>query len=136
MLSEGSEFSDIDIGELERQLKKVKKYLEDRNVYVNTYPKDLSKENIRAYFSSDWDNLSDQKKGCIFTWIVSEVNAEGNVSTCHPFYDLTLGNVYNQSIVDIWNGSEYKKLRQYVKRRMLPICPACCFYYNEKPVGL
>lgn len=136
MLREVSDFSDIDISKLSRQLKNTKEYLEGKNIYVNTYPKDMSKENIKAYFSPDWDHLSNRKKGCIFTWIVAEVNAEGNVTTCHPFYDLTLGNVYNQSLIDIWNGSEYKKLRQYVKKQMLPICPACCFYYNEKPVGV
>ncbi|NVM16258.1 MAG: SPASM domain-containing protein [Candidatus Lokiarchaeota archaeon] len=49
---------------------------------------------------------------------------------CHVFYDLVLGNLYEKSITEIWNGKKYKKFRDYMEsNKFMPICPECCILY-------
>ncbi len=73
------------------------------------------------------------KNRCSFPWISTEVSARGDVTSCHAFYDLTLGNVNQQSLGEIWRGRAYERYRGYLRRHLLPICQACCLFYNEKP---
>jgi hypothetical protein len=58
---------------------------------------------------------------------------EGDVTSSHAFYDLSLGNVYTSSIVEIWRGEPYRRYRNYLRKHLLPICQSCCLFYNEKP---
>jgi len=46
---------------------------------------------------------------------------------------LTLGNVNESSIGEIWRGERYAKYRNYLRKNLLPVCQSCCLFYNEKP---
>ncbi|MEI7024450.1 radical SAM protein [Paenibacillus sp. y28] len=132
-ISDPARFSEIDPAELARQLKRIEQHCGERQMYFNAYPKVISEENIRNYFTANWHKVTNMKKRCVFPWISTEVNARGEVTSCHNFYDLTLGNVYEQSLKEIWNGQRYKEYRDYLRKNLFPICPGCCLYYNEKP---
>jgi hypothetical protein len=75
-------------------------------------------------------------KRCSFPWISTEVSARGDVISGHAFYDLSLGNVYTVRIIDIWRGERYAQYRNHLRKSLLPICQACCLFYNEKPPWL
>jgi radical SAM protein with 4Fe4S-binding SPASM domain len=127
------QFQSIDAAELARQLKQIEQYCRETGKYFNAYPKVISEENIRHYFQAEWSKVTNMKKRCVFPWISTEINARGDVTSCHNFYDLTLGNVNEQGIKDIWNGPRYKEYRDYLRKQLFTICPGCCLYYNEKP---
>lgn len=128
-------FADMDFTLLARQIERIATRCQERGLYLNTYPKVMSADNIRKYFSADWFSMSRVKKRCSFPWISTEVSARGEVTSCHAFYDLSLGNVYRDSIVDIWRGEPYTRYRRYLRRNLFPICQSCCLFYNEKPPG-
>jgi radical SAM protein with 4Fe4S-binding SPASM domain len=132
-VNDPSIFSDMDFGLLARQIESITAHCRARGLYLNTYPKELSEDNIRKYFSADWFSMSRVKKRCSFPWISTEISARGDVTSCHAFYDLSLGNVYDSSILDIWRGERYTRYRKYLRKSLLPICQSCCLFYNEKP---
>ena len=132
-----TEFDEIDYAELERQLTRIIEYCALNHIYLNQYPKDVSAENLRKYFSANAQSMSTVKTRCIYPWLSTEVNARGDVTSCHAYYDLSLGNIYEQSLLEIWSGPKYKEFRKYLKKNLLPICTGCClFYYDESLTNL
>ena len=61
-------------------------------------PRTLEVSNIRNYFTANWDAMSDRRSRCGVPWIAAEISARGDVTPCHTFYDLTIGNIYEQSL--------------------------------------
>jgi MoaA/NifB/PqqE/SkfB family radical SAM enzyme len=126
-----NDFKSIDIPELIRQINNVKKYCEDNNIYFIAYPKTIEHENIKSFYSADFQNMKDKIRFCSFPWAYAEINALGEVSSCHTFYDLPTGNVNKEGIVEIFNGEIYKKIQKYLKKQLFPICTACSRYYRD-----
>lgn len=138
MVWDSTEFNRIDVPEVIRQLKSVEAQCKKTNTGLITYPRTIQEENFRNYFLGRFQNMIDKKSRCSLPWIYTEINANGDVSPCHAFYDLTFGNINDTSIPYIWNSSKYKKYRNYMKRNLLPICTACSRYYayNSKGDGI
>jgi len=125
-----SYFSKIDINELSRQVNKVKSYYLSFNKNVMLLPPTFSSNNIAAYLNADWNNMTDQYERCFVPWVSADIVANGDVATCHIFYDLVLGNLHENNIAEIWNGDKYNKFRGYMKsNKFMPICPGCCILY-------
>lgn len=60
-------------------------------------------------------NLSHySKQYCEYPWISCSIMSEGNVVPCTQISnnEIVLGNINTQSLIDIWNGEEYQKLRK------------------------
>lgn len=90
---------------------------------VDTY------ENFLELFSPDY-KLWDRMCECPFAAITILPN--GDVTFCTDFPDVILGNVYQDSLKEIWNGDISNKFRMYLqKNRKLPIC-ASCIHRDEK----
>jgi radical SAM protein with 4Fe4S-binding SPASM domain len=132
-LNEPAVFADIDSAVLVRQVDKIGAYCREKGLYLNTYPKVMSEDNIRKYFRGDRVSMTSIRTRCPFPWISTEVSARGDVTSCHAFYDLSLGNVYESSIVDIWRGERYVRYRNYLRRNLLPICTSCVLFHEETP---
>ncbi|WP_237163283.1 SPASM domain-containing protein [Paenibacillus sp. BIHB 4019] len=132
-IADPAQFAEVDAAELCRQLKRIERHCAEHGMYFNAYPKVISEENIRHYFNAEWSKVTNMKKRCVFPWISTEVSARGEVTSCHNFYDLSLGNVNELSLKEIWNGTKYKQYRDYLRKQLFSICPGCCLYYNEKP---
>lgn len=130
-VNDPANFADMDYGLIARQVARLTEYCEKNGLYLNTYPKVLSEDNIRKYFNANWFAMSSVKSRCSFPWISTEVNARGDVTTCHAFYDLALGNVYQSSIVDIWRGERYTRYRNHLRKNLLPICQSCVLFYED-----
>ena len=69
------------------------------------------------------------KKGCSKLWTESVINWNGNVvPCCYDFYEnLAMGNVFENSFMNIWNGEKYIQLRKNVlnSKYSLLICKDC-----------
>jgi radical SAM protein with 4Fe4S-binding SPASM domain len=131
LIQEPAVFAAIDYEELARQIQAVKQLCEQRQVYFIAYPKTISPANYRAFFTADWRGMADWKSRCAFPWIYAEINARGNVTSCHTFYDLSLGNVYEQGLLEIWRSAAYERYRRHLRRGLFPICTACSRYYSD-----
>jgi len=125
-----SEFNEIDRTESSRQVNRVRTYYSSQNKYVALLPPTFSSQNLEAYLTSNWDQMTDVYEKCIIPWVSTEIVANGDVAPCHIFYDLVLGNLHENSIVDIWNGEKYKRFRDYMEsKKFMSICPGCCILY-------
>jgi radical SAM protein with 4Fe4S-binding SPASM domain len=123
-------FADIDFDSLTRQLARVAKECAQRGIAFHSQPKTIEVENIRNYFSAKWQNMIDRKNRCGVPWLAAEISARGEVSTCHSFYDLPIGNIHEQSLLDIWRGERLTQVREHLRNSLFPICTACCRYYG------
>lgn len=125
------QFQGIDTAAIVNQLKVLKSVCAERGINFNSSLKTLEQKNFDRYFEGNWFQLEDKKKHCSFPLTYAEISAKGDVVVCHSFYDHVLGNIYDTSFLDIWNGEELMKLRKYLRKQLLPICTACCrYYYN------
>lgn len=131
MIWDQSEFQTIDLEELTRQIKTVAQACQARGIYFITYPKTVTPENLAPFYLGNWTEMADYHKRCTFPWVYAEINARGDVSTCHTFYDLTHGNVYRQGILEIWRNASLEKFRGYMRKNLLPLCTACSRYYRD-----
>jgi len=102
----------------------------DKGFYTN--PDKLDSFDIKNYFSANWDNMKTHHKSCIFPFTYSEISAKGDVTLCHSFYDDVLGNIYQQGLLDIWNNQRANSLRKSIRKKLLPICYACCSFFNSE----
>lgn len=131
IVGDPGQFQTIDLPELIRQISHVRDISQERGIYFLTYPKTIEESNLRNFYTANWNQMRDKKSRCTFPWAYMEITAGGDVSPCHTFYDLTFGNIHQQGVLDIWNNSSYQKFRQYMRKNLLPICPACSRYYRD-----
>ncbi|MBY9018538.1 MAG: SPASM domain-containing protein, partial [Candidatus Lokiarchaeota archaeon] len=93
-------------------------------------PPTFSPNNLKAYLKADWNGMKDQYNKCYSPFVSADIVANGDVAPCHVFYDLVMGNLHEQSISEIWNGSRYTKFRNMMKQQtFMPICSGCCILY-------
>ena len=123
-------FASINFESLAQQMQRVAEACALRGIVFHSQPTTLTTDNIRHYFSANWQDLSDRKNRCAVPWIAAEISARGEVSTCHSFYDLSLGNIHEQPLLTIWRGDRMKQLREHLRGELFPICTACCRYYD------
>ncbi|MDP3135849.1 MAG: radical SAM protein [Burkholderiaceae bacterium] len=123
-------FSGIDMEALTAQLVEVSAACAQRGILFHSQPQTLEVENIRNYFSARWQAMIDRRSRCAIPWITAEISARGEVTTCHTFNDLPVGNIHEHSLLDIWRGERLKQLRGYLREQLFPICTACCRYWG------
>jgi len=124
------DFDEIDKVELVLQVKKVCDYLQKLGKSYLLLPPTFSHENLGAYLEAKWNKMTNLYQSCIVPWTATDITASGDVAPCHVFYDLVMGNLYENSLEDIWNGEKFQKFRNYLEHnKFLSICPGCCILY-------
>jgi MoaA/NifB/PqqE/SkfB family radical SAM enzyme len=124
-------FSGIDKPRLAAQIERVRKACRDAGVLFFSNPMTVDAANLESYFAARWDELADRRSRCAFPWIYAEVSARGDVTTCHSFYDVTVGNLRDQGLLEIWRGARIEAVRRHLRGGLFPICTACCRYYEN-----
>ncbi len=73
---------------------------------------------------------------CEFPWTSLTVMADGNVVPCTQDYDveMVLGNVMEESLVDIWNGETYRNLRHWHVTGQFPPGHKCAERCDQKKI--
>ena len=130
MIWDRDKFESMNFPEMVRQINTVNSFCKANGIYFFHYPKTVTERNLADYFSGNYTKMADYKNNCRLPWMYAEITAKGDVASCHTFYDLSFGNVYEQSMYDIWNSGKYGKFRNYMKDNLLPICTACSRYYD------
>jgi len=123
-------FKEMDITELCRQVDKVSKELRELGKAVLRLPPTFSPKNLTAYLQADWNNMTNLYERCPSPWSGVDITASGDLAPCHVFFDLVMGNLYENSFEEIWNGENYTKFRKYMEHNhLMSICPGCCILY-------
>lgn len=123
-------FAGIDIESLTRQMSAVHRACAGRGIVFHSQPKTLQPDNLRRYFAGDWQAMADWKPRCGVPWVAAEISARGEVTTCHTFYDVSIGNIHDRSLLEIWQGARAREVRAHLRDQLFPVCTACCRYYG------
>lgn len=124
-----AEFQAIDFDVLSAQLQEVRDACRKRGITFFSQPRFVDADNLRAYFDPQRKGLADLKSRCAVPWKCAEISARGEVTTCHTFNDLSVGDLHQQSLLEIWRGERLAKMRDHLRNELFPICTACCRYY-------
>jgi len=128
---EPEHFAEIDRASLAAQIAEVRAACRRAGVLFFSNPMTTDRVNLDHYFTARWGELADRRERCAFPWIYAEVSARGEVTTCHSFYDVTVGNLHEEGLLEIWRGERIERLREHLRERLFPICTACCRYYEN-----
>ena len=123
-------FAAMDRDALAGQMQRVRAACVARGIRFFSQPRTVDRENLDRYLNGDWAGMTDQRSRCGVPWTYAEISARGDVTTCHSFYDAPIGNVHEQPLHEIWEGERVKRLRAHLRNGLLPICTACCRYYQ------
>ena len=78
-----------------------------------------------------------RNKVCPYAWYQLNVNWNGDVSICAVDWSFKtiVGNVIEESILDIWRGNRLKEFREMFSKQQHhnhPACGKCNYYYSHK----
>jgi radical SAM protein with 4Fe4S-binding SPASM domain len=122
-------FAGIDFDCLTSQMINVRNFCIQHDIVFYSQPKTLEVDNVRNFFTANWKEMTDRKSRCGVPWISAEISSRGDVTTCHTFYDLSVGNVYEKPLLEIWRGAQLRRLQSHLRGKLFSICTACCRYY-------
>jgi MoaA/NifB/PqqE/SkfB family radical SAM enzyme len=117
-LSGGTMAEDVEIDVLWDQIIKLKKYTK-----VHMAP-DYTKEDLDVFYNKPmemvWDNT------CYIPWFVMEILSNGDVIPLTRCMHKKLGNIYENNLMEIWKGQEYRTFRNHLQEhKRFPICTRC-----------
>jgi len=117
--SEWTDPTKIDIDVLYDQIKQLK----DRpRVHFSPL---FTKEELRTYFHRP-DEFVAAKGRCLASWFFLQILADGNVIVFTRCHNKPVGNIYKNSIPEIWNGSQMKDWRSFIRDvGRMPMCKRC-----------
>ena len=119
---------DLDQEQFVREYRRIKN--EKWPIQISCYLEEP--EDIHTYV--DKPDVPPGNTFCYKQWLRMDVTPDGSVTPCALYPDLTLGNLNEQGIMEIWNSPEYAKFRQVRRQEVLPICSKCnaLYLYDAK----
>lgn len=75
-------------------------------------------------------NVTAQKKRhCLALSNRMDVLSDGSVSACKLFSEFRVGNLYDNSIQEIWKSPQFNRMREVVWKEIMPVCSRCILLY-------
>ena len=121
---EETDFSAIDIHELHQQIQKIQNG--DFKKKPSFSPSLNSLDELKTYYEEPEVKIG---RTCndVFTNIM--IKTDGTAIPSHGrCYNKTMGNIYNQSLPEIWNSDSYAQFRNEIVKNdgLFPACNRCC----------
>jgi radical SAM protein with 4Fe4S-binding SPASM domain len=116
-------FPQASIDELKKSVRKIKAPGYPHRVF---FIPDVPIDQLEDYYH-DLGEMFGYKR-CINPWLEVNIMPNGDVVPCRDHPDVVMGNVTQQSLLDIYNNEKYRKFRRLLRDRggLLPICARCC----------
>lgn len=86
--------------------------------------------NLQDYYT-DIDQMFGRSK-CLAPWHEITVRRNGDAYLCVDFPDYTIGNIYEASFKEIWEGERASRFRELLRKRNLMVCNRCCRIFADK----
>jgi radical SAM protein with 4Fe4S-binding SPASM domain len=115
-----------DFAMLSSQLTEVKRLAQSLSApAVTIIPHLTSTEDLQRYYTKHAENFGFDQ--CISIYQAAELNSNGDLSPCRDYHDYVVGNIKDDSIVDLWNCEKYTSFRRSIKSKgLMPVCNRCC----------
>ena len=112
----------IDPHAMEEQIREIRQKERLYGIKANFTP-NLTPEEVRNRYEDDTHAYANK---CFYAWYHARVNPYGDVYACGPI-SLSMGNVTEHPLAQIWNNQKYRAFRTALKRHQLfPKCTKCC----------
>ena len=117
----------VDAKILFQEIESVKKRYSDK-IFVG--PNLKNEDEIRIYYQKPEIFIAGDR--CLTPWKVSQILANGDVVTMTRCFDVVLGNIYENSFREIWNGEKSRAWRKTLRKyKAFPTCSRCCGIFNK-----
>lgn len=115
--------SKVDVNVLYQQIKEIVRDFSK----VTFTPEIYSKEEIDIFYKQPLKFLPNHRK-CVSAWHTAEIAVDGRVFPTSRCFNIKLGNIYEESFRDIWNGKRMREFRRDLinSRGAFPACSRCC----------
>ncbi|MBN1493778.1 MAG: radical SAM protein [Candidatus Omnitrophica bacterium] len=100
--------------ELKQQVEKIDLYNPTVPVKLQIVNKELFEQRIYAVKASEgkYEDTVVTKQPCYVGWMFLRILANGNVNSCLKSHRMPVGNIYEHSIREIWDGDKQKEFRE------------------------
>ena len=89
----------------------------------------LETDEFEAFITGD-AQPGQRRSQCFSISTRMDVLADGSVSSCKLYPEFTVGNLYQEGVLDIWHGEKFNRVRETVVSKGLnPICSKCVLLY-------
>lgn len=114
------------IEELRRQIDRLKKRTWDLRL---RFQPALEPDEFKAFIVGA-QQTGQRRSQCFSISTRMDVLADGTVSSCKLYPEFTVGNLYEEGVLDIWHGEKFNRVRETVVTEGLhPICSKCVLLY-------
>jgi radical SAM protein with 4Fe4S-binding SPASM domain len=97
-------------------------------IQISSYLKDP--HDIYDYVDHPEVNLYNQF--CYKEWMRMDVLPDGSVTPCIQYPDIKFESLKECSVMDVWNGQQFKNFRKRITKELLPVCSRCyCLYLYD-----
>lgn len=123
-----SDFPNIDLTRLFEELEKIRS--KKSKITVSFRPPFLDKTEIVKYYTDPDFKPRAYINVCLDSWRRVGISPDGTVLLCPHHINFPIGNIKNESFLDIWNSKKTRHFRNVIKKiKFFPICArACCSY--------
>lgn len=112
----------IDVGVLADQLRQLRTRYPAWMIHIQ--PDVTDAEELRAYYYEPTRFL--RGKRCEMPWQTAMVIADGSVIVRNRCYHVVFGNIFEQGLVEIWNGERFRSFRAALHQAgAFPACSRC-----------
>lgn len=117
------EFSRVNTDSLMESVRRIK---EREYPFFYMFIPNIKETDIPKYYENPLNMFGYNR--CVMPWLVAELMPNGDMAFCRDYPDYIIGNITQESIVDIFNSERAKKFRNLLKEEggLFPICARCC----------
>ena len=83
-----------------------------------------------ADFFTRPDRPAVPRRYCRVHWSRLDFYPDGSAKACKQYPDISLGNLHENSLEEVWNGQGFLNFRNLIKQRLLPVCAKCPALYT------
>lgn len=116
--------SDADFDALKNTVKRIKQEKWKKPV---VFVPNIKINEIERYYKDPEDFLG--WKNCLTPWVEANIMPNGDVVNCRDFPDIIMGNIMQDSLLDVYNNENFKKFRKALLNQpdgVFPLCSRCC----------
>lgn len=120
------DWNKFDYNVLSEQLKELKKRsmpMSASPVYI--MPDLVEPADLVTYYTKHSERFGYDQ--CVSIYQICELDSNGAVSPCRDYHDYVVGNMKNESLVEIWNSERFLRFRKSISTDgLMPVCSRCC----------
>ena len=92
------------------------------------YQPGLEADEFYAFVSGS-DQPGQRRTQCLSISNRMDVLADGSVCSCKLFPEFSIGNLYEQDVLELWHSTRFNRVRETIHEALTPICSKCVLLY-------